>query len=1533
MAQIGQTLIPIFSDMDTSESYIKSDKAFFLKGISPERQSSNTEGDLKPKEGNYLYCSVALPEGENICIGAYEYLEEKQVYIVVLNSEGNHLVYRISANVSQCQIVYRFCKDFPGIVNDPRYWFSEGRIAIKSIERFKPDGTKEIYKEMHLVNKKVKNIRIVIEDSIATNSFTTPFFTSNNSCCGPICREIQLGVPVPNDKIEIEPISPNVDDLKKQNRLFQKMVKFRFKHVNVWGQVSEHGIISDPYRGNLSGCSLDASGQPHCVWVKTKKPCPDIAKIIVEVSVCQSQKAVSDTVFSTWGEYLTIDLYDQTNPLLNWWERVYDTNNPNFELYNNGEDIRIKYCADKECNKIALSDIRDQNPVPFTSGTVANMGKGLVFGDNELGFNKIPKEDLDKITFEKVLAADCKQKYSRVVVDVVVHNFQTGLNNPVYKRNDIWGFGGFGKFLNNQPSPTYSDMNKTFAPETGFNEDGGYGQIFPKGVKGFRATLSSGHQCESKQYIIKGNSAPELVDYIGETQNLDDIKNYVASNLYHGNVMIQRFDFGMVPCGNLVFRVHSHNDVDNLPLQDTSTYYVYNTSYLNYKSNYSVASQKSREMIIDTTDGLDFNSIEKNIIGVIADMADPNGINCVIKGYMFESLDGMQPIELAEVKENKSVNGKWVVSSEFTDHNGFYFYGIRRNLQIKFKAQIFGSQKCLFNQLIGETPEKSNGGVTLAPHLSAELKFPGFSTGLCNRYYIEGTIKECGSNAGISGIPVTLARTKTVFTNSRGEFRVLAHYSNGRGSDKLIVSPSALCNIVDCNCGIINISLMVAQPLCGLPCVGSVVIDAGNFSLKSIVNSGFEHGSRIAIGVAGYDNVRRSDIQAKNDWFIDFASEQELKSSSYEKLRVKLPETFSPAVCSQFNRLVFSFSPNLNNSSFLTWAADKVEFIDSAGNVNANVPSKVKIWYRSLNEYNKLRGFNTNTAWSFQSELKENGVAVLGVDGAPVYNTVLGDIVEFIQDVNGVYLQPGLQSIVEHDKEGTYFLIDFDDSLRVLKDGVKFKLKRPYECETKIPYYEFHYPIYLCGNDCRPRDAAGNIITEFILDGFNSYMLPRQIPVVTTVIEQVPATGGGTQDSITTVKTIKSYPFTFEHHSPSDTWGYKCSNAGRINYKNPYEGKKSNRNQLVLTGALNQANDGAINYLHYFSFADDFFIDEQGWGGIQAIIIRDDGKIMLICEQTVFSLAYDDNRAVVTAEGYVALPSNKRFSKPDRDDSFNFGCQAKDLNTIRRNGPLVMFLDSQRAAVVYHNFASAVDVSEGVRSWLVPSIKEVQKNPLMYWHGNFDYRANKYLLTKFNLEKPEYVNQALSTDVKLNETHTYSLVDKFWTEMLHYTPEYFAALRGEDQDTQLFMFKNGIAYAQYSSVPRPYLNYFGVQCIPVFGIVTNIDPNKSKSFLWNDIYCRGIKWVVVKITTSMGQESSIPPDEWEEGEGLWSAAYLCDILNKDACSDDDGDLLMDGDPLYGTWLRALYVPEDYAGEFFRLISIISWVEPRDKSGK
>ena len=62
MPQLGQKLIPLGIDFDSSPLYIKSDKAFFLKGIEQGWLINGGNGqngyEFKPAESNVLYCSL-----------------------------------------------------------------------------------------------------------------------------------------------------------------------------------------------------------------------------------------------------------------------------------------------------------------------------------------------------------------------------------------------------------------------------------------------------------------------------------------------------------------------------------------------------------------------------------------------------------------------------------------------------------------------------------------------------------------------------------------------------------------------------------------------------------------------------------------------------------------------------------------------------------------------------------------------------------------------------------------------------------------------------------------------------------------------------------------------------------------------------------------------------------------------------------------------------------------------------------------------------------------------------------------------------------------------------------------------------------------------------------------------------------------------------------------------------------------------------------------------------------------------------------
>lgn len=1525
--QFGQKLIPLSANLDTSPLYLKDTEAFFIKGVRADWQNksdSSNEMEIKPIQGNYVYCSIELPEGENKVIGTYEYIEGVEGYVVLFNSNGNHLIYRIRTNGEPCEIVYRFCKDFKGITDNPKDYFSEGRITIKSICKYRPDGSKFLLKEMYLVNKNVENIRIVIEDSIATNSFSTPFFDTQNSCCGDRCRLIKIGVPTPNEEIEIIPIPATEEQKKNQNRLYQKMFSFRFKFVNVWGQVSEHGIISDKYYNNITSCDNDASNFPHCLWLKTILPCPEIAQIIIEVSTCslsQNSLGIDSSLFSEWKKYLTIDLYDQTNPELNWYERVLDFNNKDFEISEDKKYIKIKFCNNRECDLIAKSDIRDQNPAPIKSGSVASLGKGLAFADNEIGFEKIPKRDLDKIKFDLVEDDTCNIKYSRVKVYAVVANlFYKNMPQAVYRTSlnetNVWAFGGHRTLQSIGVASTVWNADAARPEPIGKNK-GGSGQAFPDGVRGFRASLSGSFFAESKQYLAQDNDELILTELIDTEEN---IKEFITDNIRNGSILIQEFDFGLVPSGKYMFRIHGHND--QADIVNTSTFYISNAPYQHYKQNWNFTRDYIKEIIVDTTDGSDYNSIEEDVIAVIADTStgDDGNTTRVIRGYVYEALNNLIPITQAEVKTTGG-NGT-PMTSKYTDHNGFYFVVSRGSGDTDYNsmyAHIYGTESCVPNKILTSSSGYRRYGTVRNPNIFSTKNYPNFVENSCNRFFIEGKINECGTDVGISGVPVTIEGARTVFTNSQGLFKIVLHHTAGRIADDLFFSPSATCFRVECaDCKPINVTIPITHPICYLPCVGTYSKNLGIFNLRTLVSKGLEFGGRYNIGLAGYDNIRRGYIQRTEDWVVEIPNEQTQGNNKKQRIKVTLPPSFSDIVCKQFSTLVFSITRNLNYSDYIEWAADKVEFIDAAGKENVSNPSKIKIWYRSLNEYNKLRGFKTNTTWNIVDA--EN-------------NTYLGDVVEFIQQEDGEYLPNGFESVVQHDQSGSYFLIDFDFKYARLKDGVRFKLKRPYNCEIQTLYHEYHFPIKLCSDKCVPRDSDGNIVSEFLLDVFDSYLYPRQIPVVTTVIENVLDSNDEIQQKITEVKNVRTYPYLYEHHSPNDTWGYKCRNIGRTNAVNIYEGRKCNRNLISLTGALNSASDGAINYLHYFGVGDEYTLEEQGWGGIQAMIIRDDGQIMLICEQAVFSLSYNDNRAVVTQEGYIAVPSNNRFSRPERDAGFNYGCQSNDLNTIRRRGSLVIFLDSQRAKLVAHDFSKATEISEGFNSWLMESIKKVNADSNYFWHGNFDNNSERYLLTRFRNDKPIYVNHEIDKNIEYPETIAVGYYNKT-LEFLHYVPEYFLSLFGDKEDTQLFSFKNGVPYAHYSIKPNgtKYLNYYGEQCSPVIGVVCNRDNTQVKNYLSNNVYCKEQMFIIEKAVTETNQETKVYSGQWSFAEGVYTAPYLCNFKNPNGTT--DMNKLLTGDSMIGRWIKTTFIANrGYAGTFFKLTAIVINFFPRNRTPK
>jgi hypothetical protein len=1288
MAAIGQKIIPHKGiDLDSAELYIEEAKAVLLKNITyavnDNERVSLDEGANKfvftPLEANSKYCSMSLPAGNNYVIGFFYSKEIKKAFVFVWNSGANHLIYQLDATNGQCQkIAQTACFNFQ---LDPRHFIAEGRCYAFVTTYFnKSSQTYQTRTQLIFTDNYIDNdVRsLFVEDCIATSFFDPSlfeFFNINDTDCYR-CNLINLGLPEPVGCIQITPISRDTTDLDEMNlvnRVLNNPWRFRIKYVDVWGRESEWGDVSEMYIPQV-GSNCAASTNARCLKLKFNAGCPTIRQIIVAFSNWTGNVRGFSTE-SDWYRCAIITKYNECENV-EWWEQTI-----NDGITYNSVDNTIEYtfCADGEKVAIDVDETnRLNNPLPLRSSSVFPVGKSVALARNTRDFEPMNCDELDKITFPVTPPADnsvCKPDARELTMYAVIWNPFEDQAVPIRKKDDNLVFG---------------------VPDCGNNNPVVYKQVFPKDQKGFIGCLRG-----TKHWVISIQCRYDKITGLVEEVGVPYSNNNDFTGRY---VPVQKFVFKNVVPGRYVFQISSHQASPTDDFQKLSTYTRGRTSILNVGQ--LVNSQK--EIVINSCGG-DVTELSSPLmiydltrIGKGCAVVDATSVN---NGYLYEDEKEGRPIELARVDPDEDG-----FDSGTTDHNGFFFSASRkRGLQ----TSLFGYKNCVANSFLA----KGSRSLDTADNWYKFDKLYAYTgTNLYltkDRMLIKGKVCLCSDNSiGVQGVLVLLTRGGYAITNADGEYTIAAHDIGGGGTrtDTVIFSQQGSCHILACS-GTCNYCLPT-QPFTSVTCSGSVrtinMADQG-CTVNGAGKKGPKMGGRKGMGTVLYDWMgRKTYTQVRPSHYVDFPTLQQTQTFDYSSFGFNLNGCqFPPWV----KRIGFYITEDLLLDEWEVWVAERVQYIDNTGKTNNTAPTQIRLYYESLNEYNKQNNFSTNTLWQFIDDEDK---------------TILGDYVEFLAHADGTIFPTRITALVKHNKDGKYFLIDYSDELVGLKDGTLIQFCRPKPFQNEEFYYSLCPIIKVLDGQAVQQSGTFNF--------FDSYLFGRQIPV--PVEESKPNDDG--EIVTTTDVQLKNYPFYFEHHSPSDFWGDHAWSKGRISTRNRYEHQQTKLMEVAVSKAL--ANNGVINNLHYFDTEDIKEFDGQ-FGGI-VVGIAQKNIVLFICENNNFVSIYND-AAVEVRDGQVIAPNAEdKFGRPQSKLGNDFGCQMIDINTIRERNGIVIFLDQSKNALVLHNYSDATDVSVAdVKSWLTSKIKHIRNfnlssetSGLKYFHGGIDPKTNQYILTDSIIE-------------------------------------------------------------------------------------------------------------------------------------------------------------------------------------------------------
>lgn len=1465
-------------DLDGDEARIAEDKAKFIKGLtmlggknpdSPDGEGNNT-GVWIPYSGSELVGHPQLPIGDNYCIGTYYSKETNELYCFVYNSRTNHSIYRINGD-GTTQIVYKgYCLNFQ---YDPQYYISEGRCVLRKQLYFDTNGIQQERKLLIFTDYYNDQRFISVEDSIATDSFNPdnfPYFNAEAYACNP-CYLINLGVPTPMRCIGIDTIVRTDEEKSKQNLTVNNGWQIRIKQVDIFGRQSEHGIISNRYFTIIGGNCVQANNNlPRCYMLTIDAGCPLVDKIQIEFRKSNAEQ---------WFKYDVINKYNDCDNVP-WYERSINSNY-NYDPVNN--TFGYTFCGDKECEPIDEAETsRLFNPLSLKSSGLMAINRGIGLSNNVRGFEPLDCIELNKINYTvtpPTAACDTNELRTITVYAAILQQLDVVVSTIWEKDIDnATIFWGVGQSADNPQK---------------------WGQYFVPGNFGFIGYLAgTQYSVMSRQVMI--NRLTGQTRYIGILKNPATSNRGPFSSPGDTEIPMQEFTF-KVPPGQYSLRIASPLVTLQQSYQATSTN-VYGISEIG-----SPAFQRTqdKEIVINCCAGdVVFNQSNDPCIMIYDCSFGP-----YTSGQLYEDGNANIPLEYTEVDDE---TGGASIFTPFTDHNGFFF-GVGTGATIQLKMRI-NSCDAFFDIWTRFSPDKYS--------TQRYNAYPGSGNNYPDhgRHYIKGRVEICDTNIGIGGALVVCQRGPFVSTDANGDFTLITHQRPGGFSgDYVFLSQSGGCRLTDCTdpCLFCFTAYTVAHIDCShSPRISTIT----PWHVRILGNiKGLKNGSKRQIGVTLFDWMGRATfIQSAEKHTVTMPALIDIKQFNFSTIGwtfdvgIKFPDWVK--------FVTFWITNDLNNDAYLMWVVDSVQFIDNGGGiVPSTAATKIRIYYGSLNAYNKQNNFSTNTAWQIITE-----------DATGKTNNVVGDYVEFVKNGDGVWFDKAITALITYDKDGQFFDLEYTPDLDGLLYGALYYLVRPKQCETDQIFYELCTTVRVFNGT--PTAYTG------MLPAYDAYFLNRQIPIPYTTTDS-------TGKTVTTLNATW-FSFFFESSSPSDFWGDNMGNRGRINVKNPYEKQIVNGTEVALSKALIDRSN--FNGLSYFDSNDVKQFEEQEWGKIVVALIETN-VVLFICEHNNFLTGFNDDIVRLSENGnIVAGSTTDRFGNPQIKIGSDYGCQPADINTIRKHNGIVLYLDRNRNAVVKHNYSAAGEISLlGYSNYVARKIATViYNNEYAYRTHNYmfvagiDPQRQQYYLTVFGRpvedNAPEYVNLELEHSQQITETIEIDIASGLLRSFPIFVPEYYGYLDGYKLGKSLFSFSLAGGWAHRATNPLlPFNNFFGVQGKKVLTVVYNLDSEKVKRFMHTEVYCREHKMICDKVVTETKQQSRIKNAWWRFVEKFWTAPFL---RNANSYPDPNRPILQvapvtEGDMLTGRWIKVRYVSEDVDdGKYCEISGILISVIPVEKSG-
>lgn len=1495
---------PVKLVTDKNESQVNPDEATFLKNY---RVSINKNQNNDAQEGGNFgvgtgYTSnqraaveLLLPAGINTKVLDKEIVVLNQVYIGYWNSNGNHGIYRINGNDNTAEIV--IVDSRLNFSDDPKHSIPEHRVSATILYNSTDENTRSI-KEIIFQYTDAFNWQrwININACIGTGGFKTSYYKVHKPHFD-FDEYIDYPFRPPMYPPSVVPVAPVPDDRGKSNNI-PESVQFSIQYIFTDGRTTTLSPYSLPYIKSLT--AVPGKLDSRCLDLTLYAGSGHVEKIKILVRSCGGEWKVYDTI----NKFSDCGVNDESIIQNKYWTRQNPWDDYQFDDEEN--TIVYRYCGDKECGIFSAEDaIRYQQDTPLLSTAINNIGDSVVLGNNKYGYNNLSCEVLDKIDLSVIEESGegvCSPKNVTV-------KFFAYINRNEKVNQFIWRHGESAECY-------FGGMMENMSNDLEFvNTEGPTFNLRLGSKEGFLCYLSgTPYTAISKQYIVNINNSSK--SFIGVI-NIDDAQQLQNAKdaLNRGDYFIQEFEF-RIPCGNYTARLSSH-------MSEVTDIYHEKSTYVQGMCNpiaqvYGGRRRTDTNLIYKPTKEFEFSVCDEDIdfwfdqsirstfliftpgaLG-FAKGHTPSFYNAAplgrfIDGYLSEDVADKIPVELVKYQSNQGFvdyeyNGGW------TDHNGFFFASSSRGdsnrSEIDFEA-VHNCNDVRFLSTIGG----SNRGFFPNRDVSIKQRM-GNSYGPCNRVLIKGKVIESGTGLGIPGVGVTLKGTAVYYTDTEGNFTIIAHpfTYNSRQAFPIYFNSSTQRILMSSDCGKIPTE-NYDQPL---PCISCDIREYNlvNPKILKFASGGtitsLKDGGRYGVYAAGLDLALRGTF-ANFVGYLDMPTIMDM--GGIKPLKIGWNITGLLNLPKDIKYLSLLITNNLNNRRYLQWVGDGIVFLNRNGEetTDGNGAIFAKISIQSLFEYNNQNNFSTNTAYQFVSGDKVR----IYDDGDGNYFPSSGEGGFMDYPVRGSNFND-VSTIDNPDEteDGKSIIIDYDTRLLQLKDSCGFWLEimSPRECTDLELAYEVSVILPVIDGELVDGITSGE------LPAFDTYYINRGIVVKDCSGVSI------------------NHPFASS--SISDFFGTNCNSYGRVLARN--ENAEQKWFPLDIIKSDNFINEGSVNGLGTFRERNRKQFKGQGRGGIVAIH-SETAIIMFICENDWFTTNYDQEYVKITPTGILQANLEDNISNPNQKTGDSFGCSYEHTETIDFFEGICVWADIKNTALVFMDFKSIVDITvKGNKSWFINKFKYVEKfnksipqenytSELIGISGKIDPQSKSYHLTfrprrNKSVSLLDFVNNEREFFLDMQETMLFNLNQNEFIGTVGYAPEGYARLRDSITGVELIAFALSLPYFHNSVGVKTENEFFGIKTEQVIEVVFRGEESKDKLFQGVTLESRGLPYFIDRIVTSeKGVFSYLPIDYINKKTGAYHGAFLRDTNVYPSPEHPMESMLIDGGAITGLWAKIKFV--------------------------